>query len=354
MSYVPVNPVYRKTSKKKRKLVWGSGPNKGKPVPKGKPLSQPAVKQVTNIANRQINKNLESKYFNTKVVKDEVCNAAWNLSSSTGDVSEVAVWGFTTGYNRQSNPNDNEIIRYGQSTVDASDISMTSLNLNRVFVGDEAETKLRAFSVVGQKIKTSYNEVDWMFDYVAQNVTSDPTRGLAYRLRVIRVVPNVLKGSYQQIDPQNDLFLDQYNQEFGIQTGVDTSSPKFTKQQFHMAKVNKRLYSVKCDKFLTIRPSSTYNTQAEDTTGPPYQVTNLSSTGLLTWKTQHNIGKDLFYPTAATSDSTGSQYPESGFRPEYVLIHAIALGDDAVDPSDRVTPLGMSISARPVSTFKDA
>ena len=115
----------------------------------------------------------------------------------------MAVWGYSTGYNRQNNPgSENETMKYGVSTVDGSEISMTNLKLNKVFLQDDGPDEfLRAFTIVGQTIRPSYAECKWFFNHVGQNTDSEHTKGLMYRMRVIRVRPAAIKGSFQDVDP---------------------------------------------------------------------------------------------------------------------------------------------------------
>ena len=327
---------------------------KGSKNPK-KGLSKTEKKQVSSIAKQAVNSLAESKYFNcSTTVNAEVVNSAWKIST---DYSDIGVWGYTTGYNRQLNPNDEtETMKYGVSTVDGSEISMTNLKMNRVFLEDEGPDEyLRAFCIEGQTIRPAFNECKWFLNHVGQSTDSDQTKGLCYRLRCIRVVPRVVKGSFQDIDPEIDLFLNQFNQPFGISSTESDSGTTalFTREQFHLAKVNSRKYKVLQDSFYTVAPAQTINNVDDGQGGTAIQVGTVSP-GCMTVTTKHNLGKELFYPKAATNTTTTLvEYPTSGFVPEYVLWHVIALGDNNTASSARATPLGMTISARPVSTFKD-
>lgn len=314
-------------------------------------LNKVEKKQVKSIAKSTVNKLAETKYFNVASMNRITAAAAWNI---IGDQSDVAVYGYSTGKNRQTTLSGaSSIMKYGQSTVDGSDISLTNLNMNRIFLKDEGpDEKLRAFCIEGQTLRPSFNECKWYMNYVAQNTDANPQAGLPYRLRIVKVSPRALKGSFQPVDPEQDLFLDQNNQPFGIQTGVVGGTPKFTREQFHLAKVNSRRYHVSMDKFCIIHPSSTYNTNGTEF-GDVTMVTSLANKGFFEMTTKHKIGTELFYPKGATGGEVNDSYPDTGFEPEYVFIHAIALGDDNVTSAQRVTPLGMLVTARPVSTFKD-
>ena len=327
--------------------------NRSRKAHKKKGLTKVEKKQVTKIAKKAVNSMAESKYFNTsQSINAEVVNSAWKVST---DYADIGVWGYSTGYNRQNNPGDeNETMKYGVSTVDGTEISMTNMKMNQVFLSDEGPLQyLRAYVIEGQTIRPAYNECKWFLNHVGQSTDVDNTKGLMYRLRCVRVTPRAVKGSFQDIDPQNDLFLNQVNQPFGIASlDYAGTSPLFTREQFHMAKVNSRKYKVHEDKFYTVAPAQTYHA-AGDGTGNSALAVGTIAPGCLTVTTKHNLGKELFYPNAATSDTQVDAYPTSGFVPEYILWHVIALGDNGTASAARATPLGMTISARPVSTFKD-
>ena len=336
----------RKQNQRKRVSRPRSAPTKG--------LTKTERKQVTTIAKKAVNSMAESKYFNTTLsVNAEVTNAAWKVST---DYSDIGVWGYSTGYNRQTNPDaETEVMKYGVSTVDGSEISMTNLRMNRVFLQDEGPDEfLRAFAIEGQTIRPAYNECKWFLNHVGQSTDVDNTKGLVYRLRCVRVTPRAVKGSFIDIDPENDLFLSQFNQAFGISTlNSGGTEALFTREQFHLAKVNSRKYRVLQDTFYTVAPAQTYNAQADGSGSSAYAVGTIAP-GCLTVTTKHNIGKELYYPQAATNTTTALvEYPTTGFVPEYILWHVIALGDNGTASASRATPLGMTISARPVSTFKD-
>lgn len=325
---------------------------RSRPSAKGssKGLTKTEKKQVSTIAKKAVTSMAESKYFNVREVVPEVVNSAWKIST---DYSDVGVWGYTTGYNRQTNPGDEqEVMKYGVSTVDGSEISMTNLRMNRIFKSDESNEVLRAFAIEGQTLRPAFNECQWFLNHVAQSTDQDAAKGLQYRLRCVRVTPRVIKGSFQDIDPERDLFLNQYNQAFGIaSTNAAGTTANFTREQFHLAKVNSRKYKVHQDKFYTVAPANTYH-EAGDGTGNSSLAIGTISAGCMTMTTKHNIGKELFYPIPNREDSN-EMYPTSGFIPEFILWHVIALGDNGTASAARATPLGMTIAPRPVSTFKD-
>ncbi|APA62656.1 putative capsid protein [uncultured virus] len=322
-----------------------------RPSAKGssKGLTKTEKKQVSTIAKKAVTSMAESKYFNVREVSPEVVNAAWKIST---DYSDVGVWGYTTGYNRQTNQSDQQkIMRYGVSTVDGTEISMTNLRMNRVFLNDDTNEALRAFAIEGQTLRPAFNECQWFLNHVAQSTDLDAMKGLQYRLRCVRVTPRAIKGSFQDIDPEQDLFLNQYNQAFGIASTDAVGTSALEHQHYiHLAKVNSRKYKVHQDKFYTVAPAAMYAEVSAGASGA-YLVTD-NAPGCMTMTTTHNIGKELFYPIPNREDAN-EMYPTSGFVPEFILWHVIALGDNETASAARATPLGMTIAPRPVSTFKD-
>ena len=318
-----------------------------------KGLTKTEKKQVSTIAKKAVLNLAESKYFNVRGVALEVVNSAWNIST---DYSDVGVWGYTTGYNRQTNQgSETEVMRYGVSTVDGTEISMTNLRMNRVFLPDDTDETMRAFAVEGLTCRPAFNECQWFINHVAQSTDVDAMKALQYRLRMVRVTSRPVKGSFQDVDPQNDLFLDQYNQSFGIATTNEAGTvAQFTREQFHLAKVNSRKYRVLQDKFYTVAPAAFYADVfgSGSTSASVYQV-SANAPGCMTLTTKHSIGKELFYARSNTPDESLEMYPTAGFTPEYILWHVIALGDNSTASAGRATPLGMTICPRPVSTFKD-
>lgn len=310
-------------------------------------LTKVEQKETKSIAKKVVNSMLESKYFRTNAtIAAQQGTPAWRNGTVN---SEIAVFGYTTGINRSINSgNQDKSYRYGVNSSDGSDIAMTSLDLNRVFVETNTSPQRASYSVVGSSVRPSYNECQWLLDRVQGNVTANADNGLDYKVRMIRVVPRALKGTFQSIDPKTDLFLDQYNEPFGIATTNTAGQNVFAEFEFHLAKTNTRRYRVISDKILTMKPSN------KSIDAGTFNV-NVVNESLRKIKTQHTIGKELFYEQPNVLDTDGfNQYPDTGFANEFILFHVIASGHPVVNHDDRITPGLLNISARPVSTFKDA
>lgn len=307
-------------------------------------LNKVEKKQTTAIAKKVVNAMAETKYFNTKnSLNNEVPDLAWWTSENVK--SEVSVYGYSTGYNRQvigTDPAVNQLERYGQSTTDGSDITISALNLNKVF--DEGEN-----AIVGHSVRPSFNEVKWALTHMGITTDGNPYGAAPVQIRVIRVIPRAKKGSAQVIDPERDLFLDQYNQPFGIQSKDENDAFIFNRTLMRLSKVNSRRYIVKEDKMFTSYPSFSYSSVGSS--GPDSQLVSTINNGYKLMTTKHNVGKELYY-----EDPTGSegvdQLPDTGFQPEYIFYHLCAMGD-VRNVNSVVAPTNFRLSIRPVSGFKD-
>ncbi len=314
-----------------------------------RPLSKAARSEVRKIAKKEDAKSTESKYFNTNPNLDQTASAsAWRQSSEVQ--SEVAVYGYTTGLNRARIDNGDTvtqtIYKYGVNTATGAEVDMLSLDLNKCFASGNSLPTRSSQSVEGTQCRPHFNEVQWLLNRVQGDVTANKDNGLVYKVRMIRVSPNVKKGTYITIDPKMDLFLDQYNEHFGIQT-VKSSVNVFTQFECMLAKVNTRRYKVISDKMFTIKPS---NLAILDSV---YTVPVVND-GLKKIRTRHKIGKKFYYENPNDPDASKfNQYPTTGFKNEFILFHVVALGNPNVSVNDRVTPGLLNITARPVSTFKD-
>lgn len=321
---------------------------KNKPKAKRGGLNKTERKQTKAIAKKVVNQMAESKYFHVATIDRDLSAAAWKTAA--GVTSEVGVFGYTTGINRNTNSNfplQQVIYKYGVSQVSGAEIDMRSLDMNKVFTDQNVTPQRASYSVEGSTVRPSYNECQWLLDRVQGNVTGNPDNALTYKVRMIRVVPRALKGTFQQIDPKQDLFLDQFNEPFGIQTVNAAGAQVFGHYECLMAKVNSRRYRCIADKIITIQPSNLATIMGT------FTVPEVNDP-LRQFKTTHKLGKEFYY--SEPNEPAGAdinQYPDTGFQNEFILFHVIAVGNPTVDVNDRFTPGLLNISARPVSTFKD-
>ncbi len=341
---MPYKRPYSTTSKSRR--ARGSAMSRYKKTATKKGLTKVEKKQTTAIAKKVVNQLVESKYFSTNPnIARENGVPAWRNGSVN---SEIAVFGYTTGFRKNVNSGGVEAdSTYGVNAVDGSVIGMRSLDMNKVFTTSNSAPQRASYSVVGSSIRPAYNECQWLIDRAQGNVSANEDNGLNYKIRMIRVVPRALKGSFQDIDPKQDLFLDQYNEPFGISTTNSSGQNVFGEYEFHMAKVNSRRYHVKADRVMSIAPT---NLSQVDSL---FNV-NVVNSSQRKFKTVHALGKELFYEKPNDTSDFRNTYPDTGFQNEFVLFHVIATGNPETNTDNRITPGLLHISARPVSTFKDA
>ncbi len=312
-------------------------------------LGKTQKKEVKKITKSVVKSMAESKYFNTNPSLDQTNQAsAWKNEDVQ---SEVGVFGYTTGLNRARIDNGNTITqtiyKYGVNTTSGAEVDMKSLDLNKVFTTNNSSPQRASYSVVGSSIRPNYNECQWLLNRVQGNVTANSDNGLIYKIRVIRAVPRAQKGTYQAIDPKVDLFLDQYNEPFGIATLNASGQNVFGQFECLLAKPNSRRYQIVADKVITFMPSN------KSIVSGAFEVNEVHES-TKKFKTKHKIGKEFFYENPNNTDAAQfGQYPDTGFKNEFILFHVIAVGNPTVDVDERVTPGLLNITARPVSTFKD-
>lgn len=316
-------------------------------------LNKKEKKEVSKIAKKAVLGLAESKYFNINgALGEDSFNAAWR--TSIGIASEVAVLGYTTGFEKALNKDGSvTAYKYGVDPSSGSNKNMDSLELNRIFHAGSGVPNDQ-FQIEGKTVRPAFTETQWLLNRLAgqTNTLAQVQNGLIYKVRMIRVKPRPSKASHIQVDPQTDLFLSNFNDEFGIQSQTGTTYV-FNPYEFVMAKVNSRKYKVLEDKMFTMGPAGNYtNLEAADGHLVPYQVQVGETSSMRSFKIKHNIGKELYYenPNGSTDED---QYPQDGFTPEFVLFHVWAQGNPNEEFGLRTTPNLLRISCRPVSTFKD-
>lgn len=324
-----------------------------------KGLTKTEKTQVKQIAKKVTNSLAESKYFSTSGgIVSIIPSPIWKTQAVGGFVSEITTLAFTTGFNREKNNSGSIPYFYGKSIVDGDPIAMTELNLNRIFTDSDPVLVRRQSAIEGNSIRPSYAECKWLLERPQSTTTGNSLAGLPYTVRMVRVRPKSLKGAYQKVDPNLDLFLDQYNEAYGVGTNNLTTSVLFNKQSFYMGKLNNRLYNIIEDKMFNMLPSSCTADLGLSATEQSYVVTQPNNTGNKCFTTKHNIGKELYYnePNIVSATNEDRQYPQTGFENEFILFHFIGQGSPPL-PVDQEGDIGTAdnirLSARPVSTFKD-
>ena len=325
-----------------------------------KALNVVEKKQVKNIAKKVVNQLAETKYFATNgSAVNLATSAAWETDQNIR--SDIQVYGFTTGESAELRQNGNRTtFIYGTSNQSGDPIEMLSLKMNRIFTTSDTVVTRRQQAIEGNSIRPSYAECKWLLERPQSTVTNDTTKALPYLVRLIRCRPRATKGSFQTYDPQNDLFLDQYNEPFGINTGSKTSNPRFGRNDFHMAKTNSRRYNIIEDKCFSMLPSGIVFETTDNQGDPVDNVNSPNMNGAKLFTTKHKIGTELYYPDpntiVATPTADFNQSPVTGFIPEFILFHILGVSNPSTSyatQADSGFSDNIRISARPISTFKD-
>jgi len=335
--------------------------------PRKSALTKIEKKQVKSIAKQVVNSVVESKYFDTQA-GDSVNQAApayaW-YDAAEQIRAPVSVIGCITGYNRSVNQDlTNNIWSYGVKASGTSQ-TMTTFNLNRLF--DNSTMQNTPNILEGATCRPAFAQTQHLFERIIQSSEAMGTTGvplnvgLPYKIRMIRVRPRATKGSFQDVDPEVDLFLNRINNAYGVSsdpTEVIGMEQKFTHVDMLLAKVNSRKYNVLEDKIFNLESPGTYtnlNVGAGET-----QITNLSSKGTLVKTVKHNIGTELHYkePYQQGGGSSTDLFPDDGFLPEFVLFHICMTNNPSAAPGNAANQEGyadqLKYSCRCVSTFKDA
>lgn len=209
-------------------------------------------------------------------------------------------------------------------------------------------------SLIGWNINRNYCEME-----PVNSNTTDPNsvHGLPVRCRITKVTPKLAAGVTTQINPSQDLFLDQYGEPYSALFN------SFTYSDAEYAQINTNVYTVLSDEKFTLVP--------------PLNVTNTDNTGLSYWRastlayppgpntkrfvTEHQLadkrGGAVYYnqpDAAATVNAT------TGSRREYIFMHfwfqSGDHGNQAPLTGSGIVPAydDIKIHCRPESRFKDA
>lgn len=328
---MPYKRAYKSTAKGRRSR--GSAMSRYKKKPDS--FSKTKVKAVKKIVNKVINKNAESKYFNSTNMNDLV--RIEPLQSRNG-LTSIAAVGFAVGTGESAQMST---ITYGyQGGV--GNINVYDLNMARLFGQQDPEAPvdvLKQNALEGSYANPSMCKTEWLVQVPQQDTTLESNYGTPMFCRILRVKPRKQKYADLSINPKNDLFVNQ----FGIEIGISSSS--FNDQQLHMFKVNTRKYELIEDIQKTLVPASTTATLAiaDGNTITTDLVKSGSNCRLVM---QHKQPKRLFYIDAAVD---GSQ-PQDGQSNELILFHFTKLGTSGNYSSNEKN---VEITCKPVSTFKD-
>lgn len=216
-------------------------------------------------------------------------------------------------------------------------------------------------ALVGWNINRNYTDAtDYNFTSPSSATTpNDPNlvTNLPVRCRIIRVTPKLAAGVTTQIDPDTDLFLNQFG------NGYSALGTDFTYSDCEYAQVNTRIYTVLGDdKFTLTAPlNAAWQGNAPAPSHWNQQPTFPGGSHTKRLVTSHQLaqkkGGAVHYDNP---DSTSTITATSGSRREYIFMHfwyecpdhgsQQAIGGTGIVPDADV----IKIHFRPESRFKDA
>lgn len=322
-----------------------SGPRmrRGNYYSKGKKRGRPTKAGLNKVEKKQVNKmitgKIESKYFNTERIDGKQFKA-----QRTGSDSLVWVQGFAVGTGEQAGVD----INYGWQS-NTSEKSIQPQHMVRTFdknITGTPGTSYTAYVPDGKEVMPSACRSTYRIYRSFQNTassTSDMAHSAPYCVRMIRVVPKRTKFSNVTYAPKNDLFLNTYGVEYGVNSAADGFRDKFGQMQMATANVNSRKYRTIQD--VTFELKSPY---AIDATDLRIFESNTNSEKIITCN--HKQPKKLRYD--GTYDSEATREPLMGQSGELILFHVFIKGYDS-NSGQNVEPQ-VKIDVKCVSTFKDA
>lgn len=297
-------------------------------------LTKPKRAEVRKIVNRAINSRAESKYFETTNLNALTRLAP--LQSRNGNTS-IAVLGFAVGTG--NSPQMSEITYGWQNNI--GNINVIDLNCSRVFATQDPAApldELKQNSLEGSYASPSMCKTEWFLQVPQQDTTERESYGTPTYVRVLRVRPRKKKYADLSINPKNDLFVNQW----GIEQGINGT--QFNELELLMFKPNSRKYEVIEDSVKYLQPASTIATL--DIAAGNTITTDLTKSGSnCKLVMNHKMPKKLYYVDAVL----GGQ-PQDGQSSELIFFHFCKQGTGGDTNSNEKS---LEVSCKPVSTFKD-
>ena len=291
-------------------------------------------KQVTSLAVKAINRSAESKYFESTNMNTLTRLAP--LQSRNGNTA-MAVQAFAVGSGASPQMSS---VTYGWQNG-TGNINITDLNMTRLFAPQDQTgptDPLAQNSLEGSYASPSMCRTEWYLQIPQVDTTVQQKNGTPTYVRILRVKPRKQKYADLSINPKNDLFVNQFGQEAGI------NFTSFNEMELKMFKPNSRKYEIIADIQKRLVPASTIATL--DIAAGNTITTDLSrSASNCRLVMNHKQPKKLYY-TAAVD---GAQ-PRDGQSNEMIFFHYVKEGTEgAVTANERA----LELTCKPVSTFKD-
>jgi len=320
---------------------YSKGKKRGRPGKKGSSrvkststtLGKAKRSEVKSIVKKVMYSVAESKYFNTTNMSS--LTRLQPYKSRTGSTA-LAAMGFAVGTGESPQSSG---ITYGNNGVNTSVID---LNCSRLFGAQDPDAPTDSLfqnALEGSYCQPSMCRTEWYLQIPQQNTTNSNNFGTPMMVRIVRVKPRKQKYADLSINPKNDLFVNQY----GVEQGINFSS--FNEMELTMFKVNARKYEVVEDTTKFLVPASTTAT-LEIANGNTI-TTDLTARGSnCKLVMNHKQPKRLYYKNASID---GTQ-PQDGQSNELIFFHFVkqgARGDANSNEAD------IEITCKPISTFKD-
>lgn len=339
-------------------------PVKKRVIRKSKGLTKTEKTQVKKIANSVISTVAEDKYMNAQRYIGVV-----PVQSTVGG-TRISVMGFSTSLTNTANGGQ---LHYGYGENSALE-PMKEQKMLRPFVPATGSAQTDAYAVEGRECKPKSAQCKWRFSRdigeILTNISgsgwntqyTNPPLNLASNLpiicRMIRVSPKQTQTNVL-CNPRLDLFLDNYNNATGVDTGT------FDDTELLTYRLNKRRYVVVQDKFFRIQNGLTVQWQRFI---PGGDQTNLSGVQPMISNTNPNCDKVITTHSQLTMKKHGSVFydtpdysqleaPSSGHKREFTLLHFMYAGAetflDENASANPTYPTDLKISASPIVKFTD-
>lgn len=314
-------------------------PAKKKYVKKRKTTKPVQKSTIRKMVRQEINSEADTKYFDCKSLQSNL-----SFHRARSNVSAIGVRGFATCEDKNA---QGTRIQYGVDPSSNAHQYLTELNMNRTFAED-ASNSVAPNHVVGHYCNPSLAKSEFIMERKFLQTAGfgadySTLRVAPYFVRVIRVAINAPKLSTINIDPENDLFMNELGQEKGI------ADSDFGPHELMMYIINKRKYKVIKDMKFELVPPFT-STDINTGVGTNALVTNLVSKGHMKRITMvHDIGTKLYFEAGGTTGDNST----AGQKNELILFHTCQIGVNSQADLLNNNALQVSLSGKFVSTFKD-
>jgi hypothetical protein len=333
-------------------------------------LNKKEKREVKALAKSAVTSMIEKKYMNTQ--------ASFNVTPLISKpTSRVSVLAFSNTVNTVGQGLDAIVLNYG---IDGSDpiadaVPMRELKMLRPFTSTSGSAQTDNYAIEGRKCMPVSASCKWRLSRdigkilsgiqtTAWNENLGAPNGLQHNLpiicRMVRVTPRLLQTNVT-CNPEEDLFVNEYNNATGVQTN------SFDDLELLTYRINKRRYEVIEDKFFRIQNGLTVSYQraikVSNNANPsvamlqPF-ITNTNANCEKIVNTSHRVtqtkGKPVFYDIP---DGSALQSATTGAKREYILFHYMYAGAETYLDNEGVVdkaPLDIKLSAIPMVKFTDA